>query len=398
MNEANRDLARGGRHYGLDWLRIAAFALLILYHIGMVFAPWGWVIHSDYQISALIVPMALLTPWRLPLLFAVSGFASRHLFEKSGSAAVFLRARNLRLLIPLAFGMVVLIPVEMWVRVREAGYPESYLHFWTSDYWRWGEFWGRTFPSWEHLWFVVYLWAYTAGLALVLWRFREPFDSLARRCAGWLAQGWRLLWLPAAGLALARLGLQFVVADEQGLLRDWAGHALYFPMFLSGFVLAGSPSLWPALKRVFGAALLVAIFAGLATVAIETRYPGETVPPHWVMAVARVSQVAMGWAVTIALIHLADRYCNRDHRWRKTIAEAVFPFYLVHQPVIVLTAWYTLPLGLPAGVQFVVLVVATGGACLATYLLGREVGWLRPLIGLGPRAGRAAPEISPQAA
>lgn len=31
-----------GRQYGLDWLRIGAFALLILYHIGMFLVPWGW--------------------------------------------------------------------------------------------------------------------------------------------------------------------------------------------------------------------------------------------------------------------------------------------------------------------------------------------------------------------
>ncbi|PCD04530.1 hypothetical protein COC42_09815 [Sphingomonas spermidinifaciens] len=64
---------RSGRHYGLDWLRIAAFGLLILYHIGMVFAPWHWVIDTDRSYPELIPPMALLTPWRLSLLFAVSG-------------------------------------------------------------------------------------------------------------------------------------------------------------------------------------------------------------------------------------------------------------------------------------------------------------------------------------
>ena len=35
-----------GRHFGLDWLRIGAFGLLILYHVGMVFAPWDWVVKS----------------------------------------------------------------------------------------------------------------------------------------------------------------------------------------------------------------------------------------------------------------------------------------------------------------------------------------------------------------
>ena len=398
MSEANRGLERDGRHYGLDWLRIAAFALLIVYHIAMVFAPWPWVIHSPYSLPELIVPMALLTPWRLPLLFAVSGFASWHLLRKSGDARTFLKARNLGLLIPLAFGMVVLIPVEMWVRVAAAGYPHGYLHFWAVDYWRIGSFWGREFPSWEHLWFVVYLWAYTALLAVALWRQRARVDVLTAQVSAWMAQDSRLLWVPAALLVIARLGLQFVVPDEHGLLRDWAGHANYLPMFLFGFVLAGAPALWPALHRVWRGALLLAALTGAVIVLVELRYPGDAVPPHWVMALARAGQVAMGWAMTLVLVRCADRFWNRDHRWRRTAAEAVFPFYLVHQPAIVLIAWHTLPLHLPAGAAFLVLLGGTVLVCTATYLIGRELRWLRPLIGLGPRPADPSHRISPQAA
>ncbi|WP_066662821.1 MULTISPECIES: acyltransferase family protein [unclassified Sphingomonas] len=398
MSEANLGQTHTGRHFGLDWLRIAAFALLIVYHIAMVFSPWPWVIHTDYNFAWLIAPMALLTPWRLPLLFAVSGFASWHLFARSRGPRAFFRARNLRLLVPLAFGMVVLIPIEMWVRVVAAGYPHGYLQFWTSDYWRIGDYWGRSFPSWEHLWFVVYLWAYTAVLALILWRGRHHYDALVARFVPWVAQGWRMVWVPAILLVIARLGLQFVVADEQGLLRDWAGHAHFFPLFLFGFVLAGSPILWPTLRRVWGGALALAAVSGVAVLVVETNYPGNTVPPHWVMAVARAGQVTMGWAMTLVLIQFADRFWNRDHRWRKTMAEAVFPFYLVHQPAIVLIAWHTLPLHLSAGVEFLVLLGGTALACTLTYLIGREIGWLRPLIGLGPRAPMAAAQRSPQIA
>lgn len=398
MSEANASVAPSGRHYGLDWLRIAAFGLLILYHIALVFSPWHWVIHTRYALPELIAPMALMTPWRLALLFTVSGYASRHLFDKSGNAAAFLRARNLRLLVPLAFGMAVLLPFEMWVRVRAAGYPHDYLHFWAIDYWRWGEFYGRVFPSWEHLWFVAYLWTYTAVLALMLWRGRAAFDALSARAVAWLARGWRLLWAPTLALVLVKLALLFVVAEEQGILRDWSNHVHYFPLFLFGFVLAGSPALWPALRRVAWPALIASVATGVAILMVERAYPGEVIPPHWAMAGARAAQVTMSWTMTLLLIHLADRFFNRDHRWRQPIAEAVFPFYLVHQPAIVLIAWATLPLDLSAWAMFVVLVAGTGAACLLTYSIGREIGWLRPLIGLGPRRSRPAPRISPQAA
>ena len=92
------------RHYGLDWLRIGAFGLLIVYHVAMVFSTWDWVIKSPATYPQLIVPLALLTPWRLPLLFAVSGYASRKLFDKSGELGTFVAARNRRRDLARAFG------------------------------------------------------------------------------------------------------------------------------------------------------------------------------------------------------------------------------------------------------------------------------------------------------
>lgn len=390
MTQATDLSLRNDRHFGLDWLRIAAFALLIVYHIGMVFAPWDWVIKTPYRVDALITPMSLITPWRLALLFAVSGYASWHLLAKSGSAGRFLRSRNVRLLIPLAFGMAVLVPIEMWVRVMDKGYPYGLIRFWGHDYWRSGEFWGREFPSWEHLWFVAYLWTYTAILAAGLALNRRWFDAGAAWLVAWLAKGWRVLWAPVAALAAVKVVLMFLVEEEHGLFRDWAGHAQYLPMFLFGFVLAGSPQLWAPLKRWWKLALAIAAASGAAVVAVELVYPGEAIPPHWVMAAERAALAAMAWTMTIALFVLADRYWNRDHRWRKTLAEAVFPFYLMHQPAIVLITWYSLPYKLSAPLEFATLLAGTAAICAVFYLFGREFTWLRPLIGLGPRSDRAA--------
>ena len=61
------------RHYGMDWLRIGAFGLLIFYHIGMYFVPWGWHVKIAAPIDWVQIPMMATNSWRLPLLFLVSG-------------------------------------------------------------------------------------------------------------------------------------------------------------------------------------------------------------------------------------------------------------------------------------------------------------------------------------
>lgn len=389
--ESNQKQSPSQRHYGLDWLRIAAFGLLILYHIGMAFAPWDWVIHTRYSIDWLIVPMEAVSPWRLGLLFAVSGYASRMLFAKSGDAGGFAWSRAKRLLVPLAFGMAVLVPAEMWVLVMEHGYPHGLLHFWALDYWRWGEFWGRSFPSWEHLWFVAYLAAYTFLLAAALrWGGERLFRAMDV-VADWFVQGWRMLWVPAALLVIAKLALLFVVPEKQGLFTDWAGHAAFFPLFLLGFVLGGAPQLWPAIARVWRVALVLAVVTGAIDVWIELSHPGHTPIGHATMALDRGARTAMAWFMVLVLFHAASRWWNHDHVWRKPLAEAVFPFYLVHHPVIVLIAWYSLPLGLSAWAEFLLLLSGTVAACVVTYLVGRRIGWLRPLIGLASEKRPVAP-------
>lgn len=383
-------MTQSSRHFGLDWLRIAAFGLLILYHIAMVFAPWDWVVKSAHTYPGLVAPMAALTPWRLPLLFAVSGYASRKLFEKSPSVQGFVRSRCARLLIPWAFAMAVIVPPEMWVRVLEKGYPFGLLHFWINDYWRIGTFYGRSFPSVEHLWFVEYLWAYTMLLAAFLgW---AGGAARLERGVEWLASGSRILWAPLGLLVAAKLALLFVVPEQQGLFTDWAGHALYVPVFLFGFALGGSRLLWPCIARHWRMAGLLALISGIFVIAFELTYQGDHVPPHLQMAVDRSARVVMAWSMIVMLLHVAETWWNHDHPWRAPLGEAVFPFYIIHHPVIVVTAWFTLPLGLAPWTEFALLFAATASACAAFYLAGREINWLRPLIGL-----RARPRLRPAA-
>ena len=65
------------RRYDLDWLRITAFGLLIGYHVGMLYVPWAFHVKSEYRGGPGLVALMLASnPWRLPLLFVISGAAT----------------------------------------------------------------------------------------------------------------------------------------------------------------------------------------------------------------------------------------------------------------------------------------------------------------------------------
>jgi hypothetical protein len=378
------DLARvtTGRHYGLDWLRIAAFALLIPYHAALVFAPAHWVINARASVETLVVPMALMTPWRLALLFAVSGFASRKLFEKSGDIRAFLASRNARLLIPLGFAMVALLPMEIWIRATRGGYPHGLATFWLHDYWRWGTYWSVEMPSWEHLWFVAYLWFYTMMLGALLTfgllpRLQKLFDELTA--------GIGFLWLPIAGLVLAKLSLTFVLPEHGGILTDWNAHATNFPLFLLGFLIAGGRHAWGDIARLWKQAAIVAGVCAIIVVHTDLTWGAGEMPPHGWTALDRAARMAMAWSMIVILFHAANTLLNRDHPWRATLAEAVFPAYIVHQTAIVVIAWWLQPAGggkWPG--EYALILCGTLALCAAFYIVGSRIRPLRPLIGLAP--------------
>jgi glucans biosynthesis protein C len=373
------------RHYGMDWLRIGAFALLIFYHIGMVFVPWGFSVKTAQPIVWTEIPMFLTSPWRLTLLFLVSGFASRALFGKMASAGDFFRGRSARLLWPLLFGMAVIVPPQAWVELStQHGYAQGYLHFWAHDYFRFGTLSGIVLPTYNHLWFVFYLWTYSVGLAALSLipgsdRFQHMFDRAFA--------GWRALAIPATYFVILQAVLFHRPEDTHDFINDGVAHLRYIAAFLFGFGLARSSSVQQALGDHWRTAAALAAACWLTIAALLIAYPDFSFPDGnmavlWTYRFARHLET---WTAIAALVGIATRYWNHDHPWRAMLAEAVFPFYIIHQTVIVVVGGWLLPYHLSPLTKFAILVTATIAGCWAFYLIGRSIEPLRPLIGLKRR-------------
>lgn len=382
------------RHYGMDWLRIGAFGLLILYHIGMFFVHWPWHVKTAVPIEWVAVPMLATNAWRLALLFVVSGYASAALLAKGGSLRSFAASRTARLLIPLAVAMVVFVPPQPWVElVTQHGYTGGFLHFWARDYFRFGEVAPDLLvPTWQHLWFVAYLWVYTLLLALLVavirGRPRQAIAAVSERSLSGI-----LVVLTPLALLLLNLASSWPgSSDTHALVDDWGAHRIYFPAFLFGFFLRHASAPWVGIRRWWPLAAALSLI-GYAVVAwVEIVWPGFARPPMWALVVFGVARIVQGWGAIIALLGIADRFWNHDHPWRATLAEGVFPFYIVHQTIIVVAGWWLLRFSLPPVAEFAILLAITAAGCWAFYDLGRRIGWLRPLIGLARRKKEPPPE------
>ncbi|MDF0544423.1 acyltransferase family protein [Sphingobium sp. H39-3-25] len=378
------------RHYGMDWLRIGAFGILILYHVGMAFVSWPFEIKVTAPIDWIAIPMMFTNPWRLSLLFAISGYASAAVLSRSTGYGPFLRGRFSRLGIPLLFGMAVVVTPQPWVAlVTQHGYANGFLHFLAFDYYRFQFIDGIAMPTWMHLWFVLYLLVYTLALAALLRlpaSLRATIRALVERP---LAGRW-LLPLPIAFVFVVREVLPPGWIDTHGLFDDWSAHATYLPLFLFGVLLRGSAGLQVAVGRQWRYALAVGIVAYPAIAILEAAFPGATPLPDMVRLAYHGLRAVMLWTFVVGLIGMADRYWNHDHCWRTTLAEAVFPFYIIHQTIILVVGYWLLPTPTGPLIRFVILIAATALGCWLFYAIGRRLTLLRPLIGLKRQSRRAS--------
>lgn len=413
-------LAPPMRRHDLDWIRVGAFMLLILYHVGMFYVPWDWHVNSTRPVGALEPVMQLTNPWRLTLLFLVSGAATRFLFDGfarqgAGSARRFAGSRLLRLAPPLLFAMFVIVPPQSYYEVVEAaralGVADPARSPWLADFWvkyatasgGWCDADGCLItPTWNHMWFVAYLLAYSlilAGLLAAGRRCLAPIQAgLERALKGWGLLLWPILWLAVIRWALAPL---FPVTHA--LVDDWYNHALSFSAFLFGFLGARSDILKAGYERLRRPALILALLAWAAWAAYAWTYRAEdAAPPEMLKAVMRLIYAVDQWAFIVAVLGYGARYLNRGGPVLRYLTVGVFPFYIMHQTITVVAAHHLAPLGLPLPLEAGLLIAATFLGCFATYEAARRLGWLGLLLGVrpGPRpAGKGAPlEVAADAA
>ena len=372
------------RRIDLDWVRIAAFGLLIFYHVGMLYVSWGFHIKSAHRITALEPLMLVLNPWRLALLFLVSGVATRFMLRKYALGPL-LRSRSARLLIPLVFGMLVVVPPQSYEQIVEAlGYPAGFVDFYLQHYLAFGSQFCPNpcivMPTWNHLWFVVYLWVYTMALGAVLAAVPGLVEWVERKLAATLS-GALLLVVPPLVFATYRLILFPNFHSTHALFGDWYNHAQFATVFLLGFLLARVDAFWNAIERQRWLALFLAVVFYLSFLAVWSIGAGTQHTPL-LRLYGGFAYGAYQWLCLVAVLGFARRWLTADSAARRYLTDAIFPYYIVHQTAIIMIAHALHGEDLPAWLEAGIVTSGTAAICVLTYEVIRRVPVLRPLFGL----------------
>jgi glucans biosynthesis protein C len=378
------------RRHDIDALRAIAFALVILYHVGMYYvAGWDWHLKSPHAAQWLQVPMRALNLWRMDLVFVVSGLAFAFL-ARGRTSRELLASRSARLLLPLAFGMAVVVPLQPYLEMRakgliEAGFVDFLARYFRGGPWPQGAFPGSDIGiTWNHLWYLPYLWLYTAVLLALRPVLESPPGRRLREAFVGL-RGVRLVALPLLPIAAASLLLWPHFPPTHDLVHDAWLHAVYFTLFLYGFWIAADAGLWRELERLrwkllaAAGVLLAAYFTARAVAA------GPTPSPLPLRLAVRLLGDAYLWTAILALLGWAHRKLNRPWPWLAWANESVYPWYVLHQTWIVGLAFALAAWRLPMGLEAALLLAGTVAGCLVVTEAVRRVNVLRPLFGLRRR-------------
>ena len=365
------------RQYYIDWLRIILIISVYLFHVGMIFNTWEWHVKNNILYGGLLRQvMIFLHNWRMPLLFMISGAGTFYAL-KSVSPGLYLLERARRLLVPLVAGIFILVPVQVYIEKisQYQSLPAFYPHMFEGVYPQ-GNF------SWHHLWFIAYL--------FVIALFISPFLNLMRgsRFMAMIGDLEHILTKPL-GLNIIIIPLfisqvvlrNFFQQETHALVNDWATFTGYLIFFLAGFILLPVKSIAGAMTRY--RRLYLAETAVMMTVMMMAQEQAQSVRTAEV--IYDVASLVMSWTCAVAVTGYGRKYLDQNSSFRNIANEAIYPFYLLHQPVLVITGYFIVKFDIPVLWKVCLIMTSSLILILSVYwFLVRPFNVTRVLFGMRP--------------
>jgi hypothetical protein len=390
-----------GRLHYVDWLRVLAFGLLILYHCSVAFFPdMSWLVKSGETSQALSWTMDFPRAWRLALLFFVSGMGTWFAF-RSAPGLTFLRDRTVRLLVPLLFAMAVVVVPQVWLeRVMEEGYQGSLWTFWIERYFTEGKYPAGNI-TWAHMWFVAYLLVMAVGLFPIFSFLQTARGEVLSRAFAGFARSPLVFLLFLVPLALNLALSPLFPRQTNALYNDGAWFAVWASWFGFGFLFARHHAgiIGAVVARRWQSAALALAVTGVlyafcflpATGSAGSLGSWEDQTP-----VFKALDFALAWTMILTAVGFGARHLDRPGAMLAWLNGKVFALYIVHQTVIVWALYHVLPIEAGAWAKFGLVVLVTAVVSLAVAMAAERLPWpLRLAFGFADRpaarrAGRGA--------
>ena len=389
-------MPRPAHSHALAKLKACVVLLVVLHHTILAYCRDGYFDRTRYLWSS--APIVDRNRWIgfdlivdfndvyfMSLMFLLSGLFVLPSLARKG-VRHYLRGRVLRLGLPFAVAVTLVMPIAYYPSYRQTGADISLAQFWSGYFTAYG--WSPG-PAW----FISLLLIFDAIAALVA----QHWPALTQKAAtvpDWLIQ------YPRAGLGsflaascVAYLSMRFAFSPGYWLqFGPFAAQAsrllLYATFFTTGAIIGSAGTSHKLLQRTGPIAGTWAVWAGLALVAFAALVKLQLADRQAMLSLTDpVWRILFGVLfvltcvfTSLALIGGFIRYLDTNRRWLDLLAPCAFGIYLVHYALITWTQTALLTLDISAIAKAVTVFAITLLVCWSLIAFLRQNRVLRQIL------------------
>ncbi len=382
------------RYYYIDSLRVIAILMMFIYHVFMVFvAEWGWHIKNSETSNVLLEINYWMASFRMPLLFFVSGYISYILMQRLDWKA-FTIQRFMRLIIPTIIWTFILVAPQIYFERKLEGIDQTYFEFYQSflefKWWPNGNF------HWLHLWFIPYLFCYNI-LSIPLFyalqknnKFTQFLDSFFQRPSS------VFIFVFIAILQYTFLSVHYKTTFD--LIHDIARHSFFIFFIIAGllfFRFQQAMELLESKRHLFLSLAFLSIL--LINILRWNGWEPFDIWENWIEKPQTYFFIALvnfnSWMWVFTSLGYGKKYLNNSSRLLNYMNTAVYPFYILHQTVIVIIAYYVVGTKDEVSLKLLFLLIVCFCVIILTYhLFIRPYNIMRFLFGMKKKSVKKTQE------
>jgi peptidoglycan/LPS O-acetylase OafA/YrhL len=384
------------RRYDLDWLRVLAILAIFVYHCTRLFDTDGWHIKNPTTYLWITVWKEFATSWGMPLILIISG-ASVYFALGKVSAGKYVKGLFARLFVPLVVGMLTHAALQVYLEKMSKGtfsgsFWQFYPHYFDGMYGFGGNF------AWMglHLWYLELLFILSLLLLpLFLWLMKTRSGSwFLDRLGNFLA-------VPGAVFLLALPAVLLIIQLDPTTWgnKDLGGWSIFiYPFFfISGFVIISNQRLQARVRQMRWLSLGLGLI--LTPIYLFLKFQSDPALHLQVAGLLDPLICLVGWTWLLTVLGFGMQHLNFNTPFLKYANEAVLPFYILHQTVIVILSYFVVGWAIPDWLKFVFILLASFVVTMLTYeYLVRRINVLRFPFGMKmlPKAPAEQPREAAQ--
>lgn len=325
------------RKYYIDNIRVICIMLLFPYHTFMIYNSWG---ESFYVYNTPITSFTLFNimvyPWWMTLLFALAGISSAYAL-RTRSGKEYVKERISKLLIPILFGIFLIIPVQCYIAdIYHNGYSDGYLEHYKVFFTRFTDLTGYDggfTPA--HTWFMLYLFIISMiALPIMLW-----YNGREKKING-------------SSITMPMLLPMLLLILLMTPLLEISGKSIgeFLACFLLGYFILSHEEVQEKLMK-------YRIPLGVSWIMLMIIHNTMFQRAWYNNIVWDIEQRMLTWIGILAIIGLGRRYLNFNNGSTRYLSTAAFPIYYFHQSVLIIVAFYSLKITDVIPLQVIMIII-----------------------------------------